>query len=62
MVLIKPGQPDGRLTDGVRRKTKVEKITEQIAILFREIRSLELELSRTDPHELVDDADQKLEP
>ena len=45
-----------------RRKTKVEKITEQIAILFREIRSLELELSRTDPHELVDDADQKLEP
>ena len=62
MVLIKPVQPDGRLTNGVRRKTKVEKITEQIAILFREIRSLELELSRTDPHELVDDADEKLEP
>ena len=55
-------QPDGRLTNGVRRKTKVEKITEQIAILFREIRSLELELSRTDPYELVDDTDQKLEP
>jgi len=62
MVLIKPGQTDGRLTDGVRRKTKAEKITEQIAILFREIRSLELELSRTDPHELADEADQKLEP
>lgn len=53
--------PDARIGGGVRPKTKVESLLEQIALRQREIRLLENELDRTDPNELAEETDSKLE-
>ncbi len=50
---------DGRLGDGSPRQRKVERIWELIREKQREIRSLENELARTDPNELVEPIDTK---
>ena len=52
---------DGRLGDGSPRQRKVERIWELIREKQREIRSLENELSRTDPNELVEPIGTKTE-
>jgi hypothetical protein len=56
------GAPDdGRLGDGSPRQRKVERIWELIREKQREIRSLENELARTDPNELVEPIGTKTE-
>lgn len=51
------GPPDERVGGGMWRKTKAQHIWEQIQQKQREIRSLEMELARTDPNELVSEVD-----
>lgn len=46
-------QSDSKVASGRWRKTKAEYLLEQIYAKQREIRSLEMELARTDPNELV---------
>jgi hypothetical protein len=56
------GEPgDGRLGVGSRRQRKVERIWELIREKQREIRSLESQLARTDPNELVEPIGTKTE-
>ena len=49
--------PDERVTRKVYQKKRVEQLWEQICEKQREIRSLEMELARTDPDELAKELD-----
>ena len=53
--------PDERVERRERPRLKVEMLWEQIVQKQREIRSLELELARTDPNELAEETDPKVE-
>lgn len=58
MASIKGELPlDERVGRGDRPRLKVEVLWEQIVQKQREIRLLELELDRTDPHELAEETD-----
>lgn len=48
---------DERVGRGDRPRLKVEVLWEQISRKQREIRLLEIELNRTDPHELAEETD-----
>lgn len=62
MASIKEGlPPDDRVERWERPRLKVELLWEQIVQKQREIRLLELELARTDPHELAEETDPKVE-
>ena len=52
--------PDERVTRKVYQKKRVEQLWEQICEKQREIRSLEMELARTDPDELAKECDEKV--
>ena len=53
--------PDERVTRRIKKLTRIEQLLDQIRQKQREIRLLENELDRTDPNELAEEDDPKLE-
>jgi hypothetical protein len=51
------GAPDERITRKAHQTTRMEQLWEQIVQKQLEIRSLEIELARTDPNELAKESD-----
>jgi len=58
MALIKGDVPlDAGVGNGSRPRTKLQVLYERLLEKQREVRSLEIEMQRTDPNEVADDDD-----
>lgn len=63
MALIKGDVPlDAGVGNGLRPRTKLQVLYEQLLEKQRELRLLELQMQRTDPNELADDDDGHIPP